>query len=63
MDALFGLPRKKAAGISHRDPLHQDLFFCQQSDVDVFLAESAQQKASSNVYNYIIVTSSLTFWI
>ena len=52
MDALFGLPCKKAAGVSHRDPLHEDLFFCQQSDVDQFLAESAKQKASSNVsYN------------
>lgn len=27
VDALFGLPRKKAAGVSHREPLHGHLFF------------------------------------
>ncbi len=47
MDALFGLTRKKAAGASHRDPLHDRLFFCDQSAVDQFLADSTQQKASN----------------
>ena len=30
MDALFGLPRKKAAGKSQRDALHGHLFFGDQ---------------------------------
>ena len=38
VDALFGLPRKKAAGSSHRDPLHGDLFFGDQSTVDEYVA-------------------------
>ena len=33
-DALFGLPRKKSAGKSHRDPLHGHIFFGNQNDVD-----------------------------
>ena len=38
LDALFGLPRKKAAGKSHRDPLHGDVFFDSQSSVDEHVA-------------------------
>ena len=34
MDALFGLPRKKAAGKSQRDALHGHLFFGDQAAVD-----------------------------
>lgn len=34
MDALFGLPRKKSAGSSTRDPLHGSLFFSDQMAVD-----------------------------
>ena len=49
MDAVFGLPRKKSAGISHRDPLHEDLFFCQQSTVDQFVAENDQKRNVSTV--------------
>ena len=45
MDALFGLPRKKSAGISHRDALHGELFFHSQSDVDEFVAESGHRKS------------------
>lgn len=40
MDALFGLPRKKSAGISHCDPLTGNLFFGEQSSVDEFASES-----------------------
>lgn len=40
MDALFGLPRKKSAGSSHRDPLHGDLFFGDQAAVDEHVASS-----------------------
>ena len=38
MDALFGLPRKKAAGKSFRDPLHRSLFFGDQCAVDEYVA-------------------------
>ena len=34
MDALFGLPREKTARVSHRDPLHGDLFWGDQTAVD-----------------------------
>jgi len=34
LDALFGLPRKKAAGTSHRDALHGNLIFGDQNAVD-----------------------------
>lgn len=49
MDALFGLPRKKSAGVSYRDPLHDNLFFYSQSDIDQFVADSKHSKSSSNV--------------
>ncbi len=38
MDALFGLPRKKAAGKSYREPLHGHLFFGDQACVDEHVA-------------------------
>lgn len=38
IDALFGLPRKKAAGVSHRRPLHGDLFFLDQNAIDEYVA-------------------------
>ncbi len=37
MDALFGLPRKKAAGSSHKAPLNQGMYFLSQQDVDDFV--------------------------
>ena len=37
MDALFGLPRKKSAGRSYRDPLHGDLFFGNQASIDEYV--------------------------
>ncbi len=40
MDALFGLPRKKAAGHSFDDPLHGSLLFGDQKQVDDFVAQS-----------------------
>ena len=55
MDALFGLPRKKLAGISYQDPLHGDLFFCDQLAVDQFVAESKQLKPTSNVSTILSV--------
>ena len=38
LDALFGLPRKKAARKSRRDPLHGEIFFANQSSVDKHVA-------------------------
>ena len=44
MDALFGLPRKKSAGSSHRKSLHGHLHFLNQSDVDQFVKEAQRDK-------------------
>lgn len=41
LDALFGLPRKKSAGESFRSPLHGDLFFCDQTEVDEFVINAS----------------------
>ena len=50
MDALFGLPRKKSAGKSYREPLHGHLFFRNQSAVDEFVASaSSKQQKTPNV--------------
>jgi len=38
LDAIFGLPRKIAAGKSHRDPLHGHVYFGDQSSVDEYVA-------------------------
>ena len=46
MDALYGPPRKKAAGVSYREPLHGDLFFNNQSAVDQFVVENSEQSTS-----------------
>jgi len=37
LDGIFGLPRKKAAGLSHREPVHGPLFFHDQHTVDEFV--------------------------
>ncbi len=55
MDALFGLPRKKSAGVSFRNPLHADLVFCDQFSVDQFVAESNTKKTTPTVSKLIIV--------
>ena len=47
MDALFGLPRKKSAGVSYRGPLHGELFFSPQSEVDEFVADSENTRSKS----------------
>ena len=49
MDALFGLPRKKAAGVSHRDSLHGDLFFGDQTAVDEHVASYEMPKREPKV--------------
>ena len=48
MDALFGLPRKKSAGISHQDPLNGELFFSTQSEVDQFVADCENTTTKSH---------------
>lgn len=42
MDALFGIPKKKAAGVSHRAPPHGHLVFLDQSAVDDYVVSVAQ---------------------
>ena len=37
MDALFGLPRKKSAGISYSEPLNENLYFLFQVEVNKFV--------------------------
>ena len=49
MDALFGLPRKKSAGVSYKAPLLGNLFFGDQSSVDQFVAENKRTKSNSTV--------------
>lgn len=54
VDALFGLPRKKAAGTSHRDPLHGDLFFGSQTAVDEYVASyQTGQKMTKACSNFL----------
>lgn len=38
MDALFGLPRKKSAGQSYRDPVNGHLLFYNQATVDEYVS-------------------------
>ena len=49
LDALFGLPRKRAAGVSHRPALHGNLFFCNQESVDEFVTEENDMKQNFQV--------------
>lgn len=48
MDALFGLPRKKKAGKSVREPLFGQTFFLKQDEVDDHHAKVAKMKIKSN---------------
>ena len=49
MDALFGLPRKKSAGVSYKAPLLGSVFFEDQSLVDQFVAQNKKTKSMSTV--------------
>ena len=58
LDAIFGLPRKKSAGRSFRQPLHGMLFFENQDEVDQFVeATPASNKQINKVLfiNNIII--------
>ena len=61
LDALFGLPRKRAAGVSHRPALHGNLFFCNQDSVDEFVAETDDLKQSFQVVPVYCVTYMYTY--
>ena len=43
LDALFGLPRKKSAGVSCRPPILGKLFFYDQELVDEFVSEEGSR--------------------
>lgn len=53
MDGLFGLPRKKSAGTSYRQPLLGSLYFCDQHAVDEYVANNHHVKAVKDV-RYIL---------
>ena len=55
MDALFGLPRKKSAGSSVRDPLHGSRFFYDQDEVDRFVqSQDSSETTVSHLLVYLI---------
>ena len=54
MDALFGLPRRKKAGYSYREPLRGKYFFANQDDVDEFVVKSTF-KPPSNVEVHVYI--------
>ena len=49
MDALFGLPRRKSAGQSHRQPLHGHLYFRDQQALDEHVASIQQGQKHDKV--------------
>ncbi len=51
-DALFGLPRKKSAGSSVREPLHGENIFNNQKEVDHFIDNYVRQKSFQKVCTY-----------
>lgn len=53
MDGLFGLPRKRSAGTSHQNALHDHLYFHNQIDVDRFVREAQRGKKFANVSNIL----------
>lgn len=69
MDAIFGLPRKKSAGSSYRDPLYKDLFFSNQLIVDEFVASYENPKSSSavrksiNVFYFFFHRTAIILWL
>ena len=49
MDGHFGLPRRKLAGQSHRDPLHGHVFFKNQFSVDEHVVSAPRRKVYDKV--------------
>ena len=63
MDALFGLPRKKAAGKSFRDAIHGHLLFGNQSLVDEFVASvKSKRNKTSKVCTCILCKADLSIY-
>ena len=58
MDALFGLCRKRSAGVSVRKPLFEGVFFEDQAEVDSFVANYESADKPNEKVVYIIVSSS-----
>ncbi|XP_064400958.1 uncharacterized protein LOC135347050 isoform X2 [Halichondria panicea] len=57
-DAMFGLCRKKAAGVSIRNPHHQGRYFVDQKEVDNFMnSYSSTKKASKKGCNDFLAGS------
>ena len=56
-DALFGLPRKKSAGSSVREPLHGQNIFNKQSDVDDFIDNYPRKQSIEKVCNSLLKQS------
>ena len=54
MDAIFGLPRKKVAGVSCEDPLFGSLFFSDQSSVDEFVSSYGNTKDTPSVSTLLV---------
>lgn len=64
LDALFGLPRKKSAGISQRPAIQGHLFFCDQVAVDEFVSTTPSGKHVVQVHLHvgiIFVSQHLSF--
>jgi len=50
LDGLFGLPRKKSAGVSYMPALHGSLFFLDQEPVDEYVAKRSRSKHVFQVF-------------
>ena len=55
MGTIFGLPRKKSAGVSFRPPLHRDLFF-HQDEVDQFVGMWNEEIWCSKGCKFVVLT-------
>ena len=53
MDALFGLPRKKSAGLSYRDPVNGHLLFYNQATVDEYISTYQTSKQNQQEVKYL----------
>ena len=52
LDGLFGLPRKKSAGVSYMPALHGSLFFLHQGPVDDMLLKDHAANMCFKVFFY-----------
>ena len=61
IDALFGLPGKKAAGQSVREPIHGHLFFGDQTSVDEFVSAATYAKQSKSTQVFCVYITNLEY--